>query len=87
MNKEDLNNLLLTQKKAFRKDPPDYKKRMHALKLLSEIVDANTEKLKDAVSKDFGSRAREETQVLEIFPLYDEISHARKNLKAWMKRQ
>ena len=87
MNKEDLNNLLLTQKKAFQKDPPDYKKRMHALKLLSEIVDANTEKLKDAVSKDFGSRAREETQVLEIFPLYDEISHARKNLKAWMKRQ
>ena len=87
MNKESLDDLLLLQKRSFQKAPPEYKKRMDALKKLSKIVDTNNEQLMDAVWKDFGLRAREETQVLEIFPLHDEIRHAMKHLKSWMKKQ
>lgn len=87
MNRTNLENLLQKQKLAFRKSPPDYKKRMENLKKLSDIIAENKERLIEAVSEDFGLRAREETLVLEIFPLQDEIRHAMKHLKSWMKRQ
>lgn len=87
MTKADLKILLERQKKAFIASPPDYQKRKDALKKLSEIIDSNKERLIDAVSADFGLRSREETLFLEIFPLQDEIRHALKNLKSWMKRQ
>jgi coniferyl-aldehyde dehydrogenase len=40
-----------------------------------------------AVSDDFGGRAREETLLLELFPLLDQIRHARAHLKGWMRRR
>ena len=87
MKSRELNEILTKQKQAFSDSPPSYEKRMDALKRLSDLVEKNKEKLIETVSADFGSRAREETLVLEIFPLQDEIRHAMKNLRTWMKRK
>lgn len=87
MTKAELKTLLDKQKNAFIASPPDFKKRLNTLKQLSDIIESNKERLIEAVSDDFGLRSREETLFLEIFPLQDEIRHAMKNLKSWMKRQ
>lgn len=87
MTRTELNKLLEKQKVTFKNSPPDYEKRMHSLKKLSNIVHENKERLIEAVSSDFGLRSREETLILEIFPLQDEIRHAMKNLRSWTKRR
>lgn len=87
MIKTELKALLKKQQSAFKRSPPDIKSRLDNLKRLSEIVEQNKDKLIDAVYKDFGLRAREETLFLEIFPLQDEIRHAVKNLRSWAKRR
>jgi len=82
-----LSNLLERQQQAFKKAPPGYEQRMTALMDLSDMVERNKERLIAAVSQDFGHRSKEETTILELFPLQDEIKHARKHLKGWMKRR
>jgi coniferyl-aldehyde dehydrogenase len=38
-----------------------------------------------AISEDFGGRARQETLLLEVFPLVDTIRHAIRHLPQWMR--
>lgn len=64
---------------------PDYRERIGALKLLREALLARREDLVQAISDDFGGRAREETLLLEIFPLVDELRHTTRRLKHWMR--
>lgn len=87
MTSQELSDLLKIQQKAFTKSPPEYEQRMEALASLSEMVEKNQERLIAAVSQDFGHRSSEETTILELFPLHDEIKHARRHLKSWMKRK
>ena len=87
MTKTELSNLLEKQQAAFKKNPPEIKQRMDALKTLSDLVENHKEELIAAVYKDFGLRSKEETLFLEIFPLQDEIRHAMKNLRSWAKRR
>ena len=87
MTKAELATLLQKQKSTFLANPPDFQKRKNTLKRLSDLVEENKEKLIEAMSADFGLRAHEETLLLELFPLQDEIKFALKNMKSWMKRQ
>lgn len=87
MDKAALQTLFDTQQKAFMQGAPDYRQRMEALVKLRDGVRARQEELLQAVSEDFGGRAKEETLALELFPFYDQIRHARKHLKGWMKRK
>ncbi|TBW28902.1 coniferyl aldehyde dehydrogenase [Gramella sp. KN1008] len=87
MTRTQLDNLLTKQKQSFTTSPPDLKKRLENLEKLSNSVEVWKEKLIEAVSSDFGSRSREETLMLEIFPLQDEIRHAKKHLRNWTKRR
>ncbi len=87
MKKADLKKFLVKQKISFREGAPDYEYRLKTLKELSDIIEENKERLIKAVSEDFGLRATEETLVLEIFPLQDQIRHTIKNLSNWMKRK
>ena len=82
-----LQKLLATQKAAFRRETADYPRRMQALAALRRGLRARQDELLRAVSEDFGGRAPEETLALELFPLYDQIRHARKHLKGWMRRK
>jgi coniferyl-aldehyde dehydrogenase len=75
------------QREAFASGAPDYRRRMDALAALREGLHAREEDLLRAVSDDFGGRAHDETLTLELFPLYDQIRHARRHLAEWMRRR
>lgn len=85
MTGSELLKLLEKQKVAFRKDPPSFEKRMESLKILSDVVKENKALLIRAINEDFGGRAEEETRLLEIVPLQDQIRHSMRHLKNWMK--
>jgi coniferyl-aldehyde dehydrogenase len=87
MTPEQLQEKLRRQKAAFMRGAPDYKQRMQALAALRDGIKARQEELLQAVWDDFGGRAHEETTMLELFPLYDQIRHARRHLKGWMRRR
>jgi coniferyl-aldehyde dehydrogenase len=48
-------------------------------------VRGRREEFVQAISEDFGGRARQETLLLEIFPLVDTIRHAIRHLPQWMR--
>jgi coniferyl-aldehyde dehydrogenase len=77
--------LLAEQRTAFGKGAPDYAQRLAALDALREGVREHQDAIVAAVDEDFGGRAPEETQLLELFPLLDEIRNARRHLAKWMK--
>ena len=83
----NLADLLEVQRAAFARGAPDYARRMQALASLRDGVHTHEAELLQAVSEDFGGRAQEETLLLELFPLYDQIGHARRHLKSWMRRR
>jgi coniferyl-aldehyde dehydrogenase len=82
-----LEDLMNRQRSAFMQRPPDTVMRKDALVKLRDAVHAREADLLQAISEDFGGRAHEETLLLELFPLYDQIRHARRHLKAWMRRR
>ncbi len=84
---EALRKLFDAQRAAFARGAPGYQRRMQALAGLRDAVRARQDDLLRAVSDDFGGRAREETLMLELFPLYDQIRHARRHLRRWMRRK
>ena len=75
------------QRAAFARGAPEYARRMEALAALRDGLHARQEDLVRALAEDFGGRAREETLLLEIFPLSDQIAHARRHLADWMRRR
>src|SRR5918995_792136 len=77
----------MAQRAAFARGAPDYDTRMRALASLRDGVYARQDELLHAVSDDFGGRAHDETLTLELFPLYDQIRHARRHLKRWTRRR
>ena len=83
----NLRALLEAQRVAFARGAPDYARRMKALADLRAALRGRQAELQRAVSDDFGGRAHDETLMLELFPIYDQVRHARSHLKGWMRRQ
>lgn len=79
--------LMAAQRAAFARGAPDHRTRMAALARLRDALRAREAELVQAVNDDFGGRAREETVLLELFPAYEAIRHARANLRGWMRRR
>jgi coniferyl-aldehyde dehydrogenase len=52
---------------------------------LLKAVRARREEFAAAISDDFGGRARQETLLLEVFPLVDNIRHAIRHVPQWMR--
>ncbi len=84
---DSLAALLQTQQAAIRarRVPPTYAERIHALDLLKDKLFEMRHEFAEAVSEDFGNRSHQETILLEIFVLLDEIRHTRRHLLKWMK--
>ena len=81
-----LSELLAAQRSAFQRSaPPDYRHRIEALKTLQSVVIRHEDEIIAALNSDFGNRAQQETQLLEIFPVVEEIRHIRRNLRGWMR--
>ncbi|MBQ0725564.1 MAG: coniferyl aldehyde dehydrogenase [Cycloclasticus sp.] len=76
------------QRKAYKANPyPSYVERKANLDKLEKMMVDNQEAIAEAISKDFGNRAHQETQLIELFLSIDGIRYARKKLKKWMKPQ
>jgi coniferyl-aldehyde dehydrogenase len=84
---DDLREQLDGQRAAFACGAPDHGRRMQALAELRDGVRARQQELLQAVDADFGGRAHAETLMLELFPFYDQIRHARRHLRRWMRRR
>jgi coniferyl-aldehyde dehydrogenase len=81
----DLRDRLTRMRRSAREHgAPSYDERLEALDKLLEGVLARQEDFVEAISADFGGRPREETRLLEIFPLVSELRHAKSNLDDWM---
>ncbi len=71
---------------ASRADPyPDWPARRDRLKRLAALIQDHEALLCDAISDDFGHRARAETQVLDIVPSLEAIRHALRHGAGWMR--
>jgi coniferyl-aldehyde dehydrogenase len=76
---------LAAQRAAFAHQPPDVPRRIRALRALLKALRARREEFVQAVTEDFGGRARQETLLLEVFPVVDTIQHAIRHLPQWMR--
>ncbi len=81
----DIRRAFLAQSAAFARGAPDYRRRMDALGALRDELAVREREIVDALSADFGGRAREETLLIELFQLSEMINHTRARLKRWMK--
>jgi acyl-CoA reductase-like NAD-dependent aldehyde dehydrogenase len=73
---------------AARNHPnPGRADRDRRLAALDRLLRDNAGPLAEAVSRDFGHRSPSETRLLELFPSYEAISHARRHLRCWMRPQ
>lgn len=61
-----------------------YQARKAQLKALQAALKKNQQVLCDAVNQDFGHRATEETQILEIISILESIQYTLKHLQHWM---
>lgn len=77
--------MLTAQRSAFAHQPPDAQRRIRALRALLKALRERREEFVQAISEDFGGRARQETLLLEVFPLVDTIRHAIRHLPQWMR--
>lgn len=84
---EQLQNLLARQRAAFRARPAprSYAERLDALNRLQDALYERRMDFAAAMNEDYGGRAYEETLLLEMFVLIDEIRHTKRHLKKWMK--
>ncbi len=83
---DEARRLFDLQHAASRQGPPaDLPLRRDRLERLRAVVAGNEAAFARAISDDFGTRSRAETELLEIVPTVSAIRHARKNVARWMR--
>ncbi|MGQ0428565.1 MAG: coniferyl aldehyde dehydrogenase [Gammaproteobacteria bacterium] len=81
-----LSQALELQRRSFNADPnPPLAIRRDRLHRLRRMLRDHAEGIRDAINADFGNRAREETELLELFTSLEGIAHARRHLRRWMR--
>ena len=78
-------SLAVQRDAARREGMPGLTQRLAALVALDRLIHDHRETFADAISADFGNRARPETMLAEIIPLQSAIRHARRHLARWMR--
>ena len=69
---------------AVAQGAPGFRDRREALKKLHDVVQARRQEMVERVAEDFGRRAKEETLLLEVFPILNGIRYALDHLEVWM---
>ncbi len=83
---ERMKALLEAQKAAFRAErhrPLD--KRKADLDRIASLCRDHADAIAEAISRDFGNRAREESVIAEIAFVIQDVAHTKKHLARWMK--
>jgi len=82
----DLGAVLAKQKAAFNASPnPKWAERKAKITKLGNAIKSHEAEFQEAISKDFGNRAFEETTIAEILVIQGGIKHALKHTKDWMR--
>ncbi|HEX7813488.1 coniferyl aldehyde dehydrogenase [Dyella sp.] len=82
----DLHQTLLLMRNAHMQDPtPAWSVRSGWLDRLERMLLEQRDAFAEAISADFGTRPREETDLLEIFPSLSGLRHARRRGRHWMR--
>lgn len=83
-----LQDALTRQRAAVRAAPVRGEAARRAdLHALARFVRENADALCEAISRDYGHRSPHETRLAEVLPVLQEIDHALKHLRSWMKVQ
>ncbi len=83
---DDLQEMFATIRAATRRDRiPDVETRQRRLAALRCMVVDHRGEIAGAIDADFGGRAREETELMEILPLLNAIKHASRSVRRWMR--
>lgn len=81
-----LDSVFEEQRAAFRRNPmPGAEARIRNLERLKNALLDHRDTIADAINRDFGARARDESFLAEIFPSIEGIRYAVKRIKKWMK--
>ena len=82
----DLDRVFALQKKAYAATPfISYDQRIASLEKIIRLTEANEDKFIEAISADFGNRAKHETIIAEIIVTVSGAKLAKKNLKKWVR--
>ncbi|HET7062628.1 MAG TPA: coniferyl aldehyde dehydrogenase [Rudaea sp.] len=81
----DLNIQLARLRAAQQRRVPDYAQRIDDLKRLRAAFKAKLDEFAAAMSADFGRRSRHETLLSDGMTVLNEIDHACRHLRAWMR--
>ncbi|WNZ57469.1 coniferyl aldehyde dehydrogenase [Microbulbifer sp. MKSA007] len=85
-DKAVLQNYLDKQRSAYLANPaPSYQQRVQDLRTLAQLLREQQESIIQAISNDYGNRAREEILLYDIYPALSGIKETIKRLKKWMK--
>jgi len=85
-NFDEIKDSLKNQKKSFLAEPNiSWQKRKENLKKLGTVIQEHEAQFIEAISKDFGNRAAEETVIAEMMVIQGGISHAIKHTPKWMR--
>ena len=85
---DDLMRALEVQRAAFKADPyPSWDIRKSRLIRLRDVIRRNEDRIKQAISDDFGNRSMLETDFADIVSCYNELADYLKNTPKWMRRR
>ncbi|MGH8250700.1 MAG: coniferyl aldehyde dehydrogenase [Steroidobacteraceae bacterium] len=83
-----LTQALELQRRSFEAEPnPPRAIRLDRLDRLRRMLRDNAAGIRDAIAADFGGRANEETELLDLFTSLESIAHARRHLRRWMRSE
>ena len=84
---DSTSNLDALQARQKQSGPLDRQSRDQALATLERMLHEQGDAFSEAIGRDFRFRSRHETRLLEIFPSLENIRHARRHLRRWMRPQ
>ncbi|MGV3708262.1 MAG: coniferyl aldehyde dehydrogenase [Gemmatimonas sp.] len=83
-----IDHIFAEQQKAFRANPnPSARERRANLETVGAILRENADRIARAIDQDFGHRSQHETRLLELFPVLEDVRHARSNVARWMRTE
>ena len=84
---QDVQQLVEDQRKYFNSNVTrSVEFRLEQLKKFRNLIKAHEDDLHEAIYKDFG-KSKYDNQLTEIFPLYEELDIAIKNVRRWVKHR
>lgn len=88
MTEAGMQDIFQRMHQASRHQPaPPHSERDDRLAALKDMILSHRRVFATTIAQDFGQRPQAETDLAEVFPALEEIRHARRHLRRWMRRR